>query len=153
MEYDWVKYDLGLLQSARYDEFHKSPSYCQQNEFRIFLDLSRGRIPESIFEQVTDFARWTFPGKIELDTDPISLANSYSLEVGDLRDICTVMSTDTLAHGPHTCNLPDDAANPIRKRRVERAPRPMFCRGVAMYEGLEGSIVAISKEIYFSAII
>lgn len=153
MQHGWIRYDLGFLRSAKYDEFHKSPSYLRQNEYRISLDLSRGKVPESLLDHVTDFAKLTFPGRVEIDHDPISLANAYSLDIGDVRDICTLMRPDELVGGPISFDLPDGVTEPIEERRAERVARPTFCRGVAVADGTAGAVPAISREIFFSAIV
>jgi len=44
-----------------------------QNEFRIALDLSKNKFHPEILKKVTDFAKITFPGKIEEDSHEDSL--------------------------------------------------------------------------------
>ena len=74
-----VEYDVNLSVEQPYDEFCKDSSYAYQNEFRIALDLAMGKFNPKILKDVTDFARLTFPGKIEKDTHPDSLSDSLTL--------------------------------------------------------------------------
>ena len=88
-----VSYDINLGYEKYYDEFHKSPTYKWQNEFRIALDLAKGKFNANTLENVTDFAKLTFPGQIEKDTNPDSIADTLTLEIGDLHDISISIPT------------------------------------------------------------
>ena len=89
-----VSYDVTFGSTGYYDEFHKSPSYNWQNEFRIALDLALGKFSREILDNATDFAKLTFPGKIEEDMNPDSIADSLIIDIGDIHDISTSISTD-----------------------------------------------------------
>lgn len=83
-----VKYDVNFYVEQPYDEF------------RIALDLAMGKFNPEILKDITDFARLTFPGKIEEDTNPDSLSYSLMLNIGDIRDISiSVPSSDLLKDG------------------------------------------------------
>ena len=49
--------------------------------------MAMGKFNPEILKDITDFARLTFPGKIEEDTNPDSLSDSLTLDIGDIRDI------------------------------------------------------------------
>lgn len=89
-----VSYDVTFGSTRYYNEFHKSPSYSWQNEFRIALDLALGKFCHEILDNVTDFAKLTFPGIIEEDMNPDSMADSLIIDIGDIYDISTSISTD-----------------------------------------------------------
>lgn len=84
-----VDYNVEFSTSQPYDEFCKSLSYSWQKEFRIALDLVQGKFDPDTLKDVTDFVRLTFPGKIVEDTNPDSLADSITLNIGNIRGICT----------------------------------------------------------------
>ena len=56
-----VEYDADFSVEQPYDEFCKAFSYSYQNEFRIALDLAKGKFNPEQLKDVTDFARLTFP--------------------------------------------------------------------------------------------
>lgn len=91
-----IEYDVDLSVERPYDEFCKASSYSYQNEFRIALDLAKGRFNPEQLKDVTDFARLTFPGKIEEDTNPDSLSDSLTLNIGNIRDISISVPTSDL---------------------------------------------------------
>lgn len=91
-----VEYDVNFSVEQPYDEFCKASSYSYQNEFRIALDLAMGKFNPETLKDVTDFARLTFPGKIEEDTDPDSLSDSLILNIGDIRDISISVPSSNL---------------------------------------------------------
>jgi len=92
-----VEYAVNFSLERPYNEFCKASSYAYQNEFRIALDLAMGKFNPEILKDITDFARLTFPGKIEEDTNPDSLSDSLTLDIGDIRDISiSVPSSDLL---------------------------------------------------------
>ncbi len=57
-----VEYDVDFSVEQPYDEFCKAISYAYQNEFRIVLDLAKGKFNPKQLKDVADFARLTFPG-------------------------------------------------------------------------------------------
>lgn len=129
-----VEYNVDFSTSQPYDEFCKSPSYSWQNEFRIVLDLAQGRFDPETLSKVTDFARITFPGEIVEDTNPDSLADSITLNIGNIRDICISMSVaefiacdNILSHIPGN-SFPPQAIAPLY---VPRPARPTFFKLVA----------------------
>ncbi|MBD5541523.1 MAG: hypothetical protein HDR00_10115 [Lachnospiraceae bacterium] len=123
-----VEYDVDFSVEQPYDEFCKALSYAYQNEFRIALDLAKGKFNPEQLKDVTDFARLTFPGKIEEDTNPDSLSDSLTLNIGNIRDISISIPTSEL--------LDDDFKFPpgltipqiIPPMRMPREPMPTFFR-------------------------
>lgn len=90
-----IKYDVDLTTQNEYDEFSKSKSYSWQNEYRIAVDLSEGKIDKVTWDSMTDFARIMFlnqGGKVDTDLDRKPLL----LEIGDIRDICVKINTQDL---------------------------------------------------------
>ena len=82
-----VQYDVDITQTKEYDEFSKSPSYSWQNEFRIAIDLSDGKIDKVTWERMTDFARIMYlnqGGKVDMGMDRKPLL----LDIGSIEDIC-----------------------------------------------------------------
>ncbi len=129
-----VDYNVEFSVSQPYDEFCKSPAYSWQKEFRIALDLAQGKFDPNTLNDVTDFARLTFPGKIVEDTNPDSLADSITLNIGDIRDICVSIPTsefvecnNILMHIPKT-SFPPKLIVPME---VPRPARPTFFKFVA----------------------
>lgn len=55
-----IEYDVDFSVEQPYDEFCKASSYSYQNEFRIALDLAKGRFNPEQLKDVTDFALLTF---------------------------------------------------------------------------------------------
>lgn len=121
-----VEYDVDFSIEQPYNEFCKSALYAYQNEFRIVLDLANGKFNPEILKNVTDFARLTFPGKIEEDTNPDSLADSLTLNIGDIRDICICVPTSNLLKD--NFKFPDGLMSPqiITPMIVPRDPMPTF---------------------------
>lgn len=121
-----VEYTVNFSEEQPYDEFCKASSYAYQNEFRIALDLAMGKFNPEILKDVTDVTRLAFPGKIEEDTNPDSLSDSLTLNIGDIRDISiSIPSSDLLKDDfifpaglvpPHT----------ILPMRMPREPMPTF---------------------------
>ncbi len=129
-----VDYNVEFSTSQPYDEFCKSPAYSWQKEFRIALDLAQGKFDPDTLDNVTDFARLTFPGKIIEDKNPDSLADAITLNIGDIRDICIsipiskfVECKDILAHIPKK-SFPPKLIAPME---VPRPARPTFFKLVA----------------------
>lgn len=129
-----VNYNIEFSIEQPYDEFCKSPSYSWQKEFRIVLDLAQGKFDPETLRNVTDFARLTFPGEIVEDTNPDSLADSITLNIGDIRDICFSMPVDDFVacnslqtHIPRN-SFPPQAIAPLK---VPRPARPTFFKVVA----------------------
>lgn len=126
-----VEYDVNFSVEQPYDEFCKASSYSYQNEFRIALDLAMGKFNPETLKDVTDFARLTFPGKIEEDTDPDSLSDSLILNIGDIRDISISVPSSDL--------LKDDFKFPavlmppriISPMKMPRKPMPTFFKFAA----------------------
>ena len=90
-----VTYDVDLTAIAEYDGFSKVPSYSWQNEFRVAVDISEGRIDRATWESMTDFARIMFlnqGGRVDMAAERKPLV----LDVGDLHDICIAIPTSDL---------------------------------------------------------
>ncbi len=136
-----VEYDVNFSVEQPYDEFCKASSYAYQNEFRIALDLAMGKFNPEILKDVTDFARLTFPGKIEEDTNPDSL----TLSIGDIRDISiSVPSSDLLKDD---FMFPDGLTPPrtILPMRMPREPMPTFFK-----LAFEQDLVEFEKKVIVS---
>lgn len=121
-----VEYDVDFSVDKPYNEFCKARSYAYQNEFRIVLDLAKGNFNPEQLKGVTDFSRLTFPGKIEIDTNPDSLSDSLTLNIGNIRDISiSVPAFDLLNDG---FQFPTDLTAPqvISPMRMPRKPMPTF---------------------------
>ena len=99
LQYGRVMYDVGGYSLEYFNEFHKTPEYAWQNEFRITLDFSEGKFPLKTWENMTNFAKATTASPLILDTNPLSTADSIYFEIGDIRDICTVLTIDELLNG------------------------------------------------------
>lgn len=128
-----VDYNVEFLNGQPYDEFCKSSAYLWQKEFRIALDLAQGKFDPNTLDNVTDFARATFPGEIVEDTNPDSLADSITLNIGDIRHLCVSMPTsefvecnNILMHIPKTSFPP----KPIMPFEMPRPARPTFFKVV-----------------------
>lgn len=126
-----VEYDVNLSVEQPYDEFCKASSYAYQNEFRIALDLANGKINPKILNDVTDFARLTFPGKIEEDTNPDSLSDSLTLYIGDIRGISISVPSSDLINADF--KFPAGLMPPrnILPMRMPRKPMPTFFKFAA----------------------
>jgi TPR repeat protein len=92
--YKRVSYNIDFSKNRAYSEFNKTNSYSWQREFRISLDLSEGRIAPKTLESMTDFAKFTFPGTIEIDMTPDSIVDSLVINIGNIRDICLKIPVD-----------------------------------------------------------
>ena len=125
-----VKYDVDFSLERPYDEFCKTDAYAYQKEFRIVLDLAKGKFNPEQLKDVTDFARLTFPGTIEEDNNPDSLSDSLILNIGDIRDISISIPASDLFNNDF--NLPTGLTYPrvIMPMRVPRKPMPTFFKFV-----------------------
>lgn len=129
-----VKYNIQISINQPYDEFCKLPSYSWQKEFRIVLDLAQGKFDPDTLKNVTDYAKLTFPGEIVEDSNIDSLADSITLNIGDIRDICISMSiSDFITCGKISEYIPHRSFPPklIEPLEVTRPPRPTFFKLVA----------------------
>jgi hypothetical protein len=154
MAYNRVKYGIDLSQLFQYNEFRKSESYLWQKEFRIIIDFSEGRFSSEILDNVTDFVKFTFRGKIEKDTDSLSLANQIYFEIGDIRDICVCLTSEELVNSDKvqfTFNKKPMWIDPLYSKRELR---PTFCKGVREIQREDGSFsLTLSKKYFFSAVL
>lgn len=123
MSFQKVRYDVDLNVKQPYDPFCKNGIYSYQKEFRIAVDLALGKFHPSVLQNITDFALLTFPGKIEIDDMPDSLSDTMILNIGDIRDICICVSTESMVKG--------DFAFPESIR--EPGLLPALCIPKAMY--------------------
>ncbi|MEA5151849.1 MAG: hypothetical protein VB039_04510 [Oscillospiraceae bacterium] len=124
-----VSYDINLENEQYYDEYHKSPAYSWQKEFRLVLDLAKGKFDAATLENVTDFAKMTFLGKIELDTNPDSIADSLTLDIGDIHDIS--VSIPIMDFCDEYCNKHLPVPEPFEELDIPRPNYPTFFRLVA----------------------
>lgn len=128
-----VEYNVELSSGQPYNEFCKSPAYSWQKEFRIVLDLAQGKFDPTTLSEITDFARLTFPGEIVEDTNPDSLADSITLNIGDIRDICVSIPTADFVDKELLTHIPKNSFPPrlIEPLRVPRPARPTFFKLVS----------------------
>lgn len=123
--FDRVHYNVSFDQKQIYNEFSKSLDYSYQNEFRIVLDLANGKFHPKILERVTDFAKLTFPSEIRVDEKPDSLSDSLTINIGNISDICKIVSTEELICKDGLIDsLP--VPQPIRPFIPPRKPMPTF---------------------------
>lgn len=121
-----IEYDVNFSVEQPYNEFCKASSYSYQNEFRIALDLAKGRFSPEQLKDVTDFARLTFPGKIEEDTNSDSLSDSLILNIGNIRDISTSVPTSNLLDGYFEFPIGLMPPRIISPMMMPREPMPTF---------------------------
>jgi TPR repeat protein len=91
--YKRVHYDLDFSKARSYSEFNKNISYAWQREFRISLDLSEGRVSKRTWDLMTDFVRFQYPWKIDNNEESDFNADSLTVNIGDIRDICLEIPT------------------------------------------------------------
>lgn len=99
LRYGRVIYDFGGVEMVYFDVFHKDPNYAWQNEFRITLDFSDGKSHQTPWNNMTDVSKLTTENPAILDTNPLFTADWIYFEIGNIRDICTVMTIDELLSG------------------------------------------------------
>lgn len=132
MAYNRVSYDVDLFGTFSYSEFHKTSSYSWQNEFRLSIDFSEGKFSQSILNGVTDFAKLTFKGNIEIDENPLSVSNWIYFEIGDIRDICECVDINVLFGGAFSFD-PAIKRTPFVPYEPYQEPRPTFCKAVKAF--------------------
>ena len=153
LAYNKVSYDIDLYEKFNYSEFHKSKSYSWQNEFRISLDFSEGRFSSTMLEKVTDYAKLTFPGKIEIDNNPLSLSDWIYFEIGDIRDICQCVEFDELFGEKLTIHIEKEPTL-VKPYETPQKPRPTFGKGVTEVVFPNGEYhLAVSQKAFFSAVL
>lgn len=121
-----VEYDVDFSTEKPYDEFCKAISYAYQNEFRIALDLAKGKFNPEQLKDVTDFARLTFLGKIEEDANPDSLSDSLILNIGNIRDISISVPTSDLLNDGFEFPIGLMSPRIILPMMMPREPMPTF---------------------------
>lgn len=99
------------------------------SEFRISLDFSEGRFSSTMLEEVTDFAKLTFPGEIKVDMNPLSLSDWIYFEIGDIRDICQCIEVEELFDEKFTIHIEKEPTM-VESYETPHKPRPTFCKGV-----------------------
>lgn len=152
--YNKVFYDIDLYKQFNYNEFHKSKSYSWQNEFRISIDFSEGRFNPDILDNVTDVAKLTFPGKIELDTNPLSISDWIYFEIGDIRDICQCMEVEELFSEKFKSIRIEKEPVLVEPYETPHKPRPTFCKGVTEVVLPDGKYyLAVSKKAFINAVL
>jgi len=129
LKYKKVRYDMGFEYEDSYDEFHKNDSYSYQNEFRISIDFTEGKFSQKILDTTTDFAKITFPGKIQLDTNELSLSETFFLQIGDIRDISKVFNTTDFMTGKVDFDL-KNIPQSIEPLDPKTKPRPTFFKEI-----------------------
>lgn len=153
LDYNKVSYDVDLYKKFNYSEFHKSKSYSWQNEFRISIDFSEGRFSSTMLEKVTDFAKLTFPGNLEIDDNPLSISDWIYFEIGDIRDICQCVEIDELYDEKFSIHI-DKKPTLVTPYETPQKPRPTFCKGVTEVVFPDGKYhLAVSEEAFFSAVL
>lgn len=134
MSFKRVAYDIDLSENSVYSEFSKSKSYSWQREFRIALDLTEGRFDKRTLDSITDFAKLTFPGRLEEDIKPDSVADSLTLNIGSIRDISIAIPTNQFVECENIETAIDGKFFPpsqIPPLEIPREPRPTFFKPLA----------------------
>jgi len=123
-----VQYLVDLTKFIEYDEFTKTNSYAWQNEYRVALDLSNGQADQQAWVEdehktnMTDLCKIMFlnqGGKVDTNAK----REPTILTIGDIRDICTTVTTNELIN----LQLPFDKlkANPSFLTPLEPPRRPV----------------------------
>lgn len=130
--YKRVRYHVDLTEQRFYNEFSKGKSYSWQNEFRVAIDLSDGKFTQKILDDTTDYAKLTLPGKIELDTRKDSIADSITLNIGDIRDISIAVPTKKIVNFESLERIESKFIPPSKIIPLDppREPRATFYRPV-----------------------
>ena len=153
LAYGSVSYDVDFGGKYTFDEFHKSKSYSWQNEFRISLDFSEGRFSPAMLDEVTDYAKLTFPGKIVVDENPLSLSDWIYFEIGDIRDICQCVDIDELFSDSFSFHFTKEPTV-IQPYGTLQEPRPTFYKAVTAVAYPDGEYhLAVSKDAFYSAVL
>ena len=149
LSYDRVSYDVSVFGGEmHYSEFHKSPEYAWQNEFRISIDFTEGRFSNELLENVTDFAKLTFPDEIQIDKNPKSTAETVFFEIGDIRDICSVHIIDEIYSGK--CGLSIMNVNRIEPLQTPHSCQHSFGKGITAFMTSENEYhLAVSRDAFF----
>lgn len=77
-----VDYAIDTSSCGSYDEFHKNRDYIWQNEYRLSIDLSLGRMDRQAWQNMSDFAKIMFlnqGGELDLASFEIDFSE------GDMR--------------------------------------------------------------------
>lgn len=154
IEYGKVGYGIDFSEFKQYNEFVKSDLYQYQNEFRISIDFSEGRYSSKVLDEVNEVTKLTFPSKIEIDNNPLSLNEAITLDIGDIHDICIPISTETFFE--KSSFRFDQHVHPqiVQPYHPIRNPYPTFCKGVFAVTNADGSkSLAFSEEAYFYAVV
>ncbi len=132
MGYKRVEYTVDFSQQSniKCNEFMKSEQYSWQNEFRIAIDFSEGNFSQEILNNVTDFAKITFPGKIIKSNNPLFLTDKFYFEIGNIRDICVCLPTDEFLNFEKITLIIDKEPMSIQPFEMKRQERPTFYRGL-----------------------
>ena len=106
-----------------------------------------------MLEKVTDYAKLTFPGKIEIDNNPLSLSDWIYFEIGDIRDICQCVEFDELFGEKLTIHIEKEPTL-VKPYETPQKPRPTFCKGVTEVVFPNGEYhLAVSQKAFFSAVL
>lgn len=146
MSYKRIKYDIDLSKQYKYSEYQKSKSYSWQNEFRISIDFTLGKFSSEILEDITDFAKLRFNGKIETDTNPLSIGKTYNFSIGNIRDICECISTDSLLEGKVSAGILEEKPQVITPYEMEIHQRPSFYRFMIPIQNKQGDYQIIASD-------
>lgn len=102
---------------------------------------------------MTNYAKLTFPGKIEIDTKPLSLVDRIYFEIGDIRDICQCIELESLFDSEQMPFRIDREPPFVSSYKSAYKPRPTFCKGVTEVLLSDGNYhLAISKIAFFNEI-
>lgn len=110
--YKRVTYNVIFNQACHYDEFSKTEPYAWQNEFRFVIDIANGRVEQTEWDNMTDFAKLMLQnaiGKPEFYTD----SGSELITLGDISDICTIFPIEDFLKVSE--NISTIAKNNIKK--------------------------------------
>lgn len=78
--------------------------------------------------KTTDFAKLTFPETINVDTNQL-LRDSIYFEIGDIRDICSIVEVSELFEGGLSFSLKKTPGT-VTAYETPHNQRSTFCKGV-----------------------
>jgi hypothetical protein len=122
-----VKYNFDIEKNQSYNEFCKGSDYAWQNEFRISIDVSRGKLNKNNWEQTTDFAKLT--SGIGYNPD---IPEQLSLHI-DMSNICVSMPVSEFLGLKNFDKPPINQFIPppyTEMLSVEREPQPTVYRAI-----------------------
>jgi len=128
MSFKRVKYNFDIERNQSYNEFCKGSDYAWQNEFRISIDVSRGKLTKKNWENTTGFALATSG----ILCDPNIPEEKLSLQI-DMSNICVSMPISEFLELKNFDKPPINQFIPppyTEMLSVEREPQPTVYRAI-----------------------